>query len=117
MTQASTSVPTRSGRPAGECHLAILRAAHAVRLERLNAGQGATLAELVARSQVGYKVARALVANMRRSGHLAKVGEVRVQYRNRPVALYMPTLPAPQPAPHTSAGDLSQAMRGWVSKQ
>jgi len=96
-----------------------LRAAHAVRKERLDAHQGATLAELVARSQVGYKVARALVGNMRRSGHLAKVGEVRVQYRNRPVALYAPTAAAPSAAPSAppqpGPEHLGQALRAWVS--
>ena len=34
-------------RPASECHLALIQAAHAIRRERAATGQGATLQELV----------------------------------------------------------------------
>lgn len=78
-------------RPAGEVHLALLQAAHAIRAERASTGQGATLLELVHRSQVGYKVARALVPKLSARGQLTKVGERKVPYRNRPVAEYVPT--------------------------
>ena len=70
-------------RPAGEVHLALLQAAHAIRAERASTGQGATLLELVHRSQVGYKVARALVPKLSARGQLTKVGERKVTYRNR----------------------------------
>ena len=76
-------------RPPGECHLALIRAAHALRLERAQSGQGATLLELVQRSQVGYQVARTLVANMRRSGTLQIVRTRKVPYRNKPVSEYV----------------------------
>lgn len=77
-------------RPAGEVSLAMLQAAHAIRRERASSGQGPTLAELVARSQVGYKAARATVSNLKRAGHLEIVGTRRVPGRNRPVAEYAP---------------------------
>lgn len=81
-------------RPAGEVHLAMLQAAHAIKRERLAAGQGATLREMAGRACVGYAVARATVANLRRSGRLSIVGECKVAGRNRPAALYAPAVPA-----------------------
>ena len=81
---------TKPGRPAGEVHLALLQAAAALRLEFAESGRGATLQEIVHRSQVGYAVARRLVADLKRHGHLCKVGERRVAYRNRPVYEYAP---------------------------
>ena len=77
-------------RPAGEAHLAVLQAAHAIKRERAESGQGATLAELVARACVGYKVARMLVPNLTRHKKLCIVGERRVPGRNRPVKEYLP---------------------------
>ena len=104
-------------RPAGDCHLALLQAAHAVRLERLQngaPGQGATLREMVQRSQVGYAVARTLVAKLHQRGQLTKVGEVRVEYRNRPVALYAPANSVPNKSAAPGA-DLARAMQSWVT--
>ena len=80
-------------RPASETHLALLQAAHSIRRERIGCGQGATLQELVHRSQVGYKVARALVPKLKDRGQLQIVGERKVDYRNRPVAEYAPVDP------------------------
>ena len=77
-------------RPASETHLALLQAAHAIRMERAASGQGATLLEMAHRAQVGYKVARALVPKLKARGQLLVVGERRVDYRNRPVAEYAP---------------------------
>lgn len=77
-------------RPASETHLALLQAAHAIRRERIGSGQGATLLELCHRSQVGYKIARALVPKLKERGQLRIVGERKVDYRNRPVAEYAP---------------------------
>lgn len=77
-------------RPAGEVHLAILQAAHALRKERAESGQGATLMELVQRSQVGYKVARALVPKLTERGQLQVVGQRMVPGRNRPAYEYAP---------------------------
>ena len=101
------------GRPRGECHLVILQAAQSIKLERAQSGQGATLRELVQRSQVGYKVARTLVPKLCQRGHLTKVGEVRVDYRNRPVAVYAPTSTAPAATP---MADLAQHMHFWVQR-
>ena len=97
-------------RPAGEISLAMLQAAHALRRERAEAGQGPTLAEMVARAQVGYKAARATVQNLRRAGHLEIVGQRRVPGRNRPVAEYLPVVKS---APKVlSVEDVQDS--GWV---
>lgn len=105
-------------RPAGEVHLALLQAAHAILIERAQSGQGATLRELVTRSQVGYAVARAMVPKLTNRGQLQKVGERRVAYRNRPVAEYAPAPistnpPAPDMVQHGWV-DLGLCMADWV---
>lgn len=100
----------RVGRPTGECGLAILRAAHAIRAERLTNGEGATFRELVARSQVGLQVARNLVPKLKARGHLEIMGVARVDYRNRPVALYAPVVKDSL----TVEGDDVQSGKGWV---
>lgn len=103
-------------RPAGEVHLALLQAAHAIRAERAITGQGATLLELVHRSQVGYKVARALVPKLSARGQLTKVGERKVPYRNRPVAEYVPTdMVEASTEPVIGAGwvNLGDALQHW----
>lgn len=103
-------------RPAGEVHLALLQDAHAIRAERASTGQGATLLELVHRSQVGYKVARALVPKLSARGQLTKVGERKVPYRNRPVAEYVPTdMVEASTEPVIGAGwvNLGDALQHW----
>lgn len=103
-------------RPAGEVHLALLQAAHAIRAERASTGQGATLLELVHRSQVGYKVARELVPKLSARGQLTKVGERKVPYRNRPVAEYVPTdMVEASTEPVIGAGwvNLGDALQHW----
>lgn len=103
-------------RPAGEVHLALLQAAHAIRAERASTGQGATLLELVHRSQVGYKVARALVPKLSARGQLTKVGERKMPYRNRPVAEYVPTdMVEASTEPVIGAGwvNLGDALQHW----
>lgn len=102
-------------RPAGETHLAVMQAAHAIRTERADTGQGATLLELVHRSQVGYKVARALVAKLKCRGQLQIVGQRRVAYRNRPVAEYAPTTTVPDLLPATGGGltELCDCLAAW----
>lgn len=98
----------RRGRPQGEVMLAVLRAAHALKAERPSSGQGASFRELVARSQVGLQVARHLVPKLKKRGHLEIVGAARVDYRNRPVALYAPVVR------ETMASDDAQSGPGWV---
>lgn len=100
-------------RPASEPHLALLQAAHAIRVERAQSGQGATLQELVHRSQVGYQVARALVPKLKDRGQLQIVGERKVDYRNRPVAEYAP---ADLDAPVIGEGwvDLGNCLATWI---
>lgn len=102
-------------RPAGEVHLALLQAAHAIRIERAQSGQGPTLAELVERSCVGYKVARSTVQNLKRAGHLEIVGTRKVAGRNRPVAEYAPVAASPtEPAQNAPPWvDLNACVHAW----
>ena len=102
-------------RPASETHLALLQAAHAFKAERADSGQGATLLELVHRSQVGYKVARALVPKLKERGQLQIVGERQVAYRNRPVAEYLPVAPAADLVSQGSASaGLCSCLNAWA---
>lgn len=78
----------KPGRPAGECYQAIVMAAQELKIERAQSGQGATLLELVHRSQVGYAVARRIVPRLKDNGILVKVGERKESRRNRPVFEY-----------------------------
>lgn len=73
-------------RPAGAVCQALLAAC-----ERLAAsGRGATLQELASAACVGQQAARNTVPSLKRRGALLIVGQMRVPYRNRPVALYAP---------------------------
>lgn len=101
-------------RPAGETHLALLQAAHAIRIERADTGQGATLLELVNRSQVGYKVARALVPKLKERGQLVQTGERQVDYRNRPVAEYAPADQEPDLVSGPGWVDLGACLQSWT---
>lgn len=94
-------------RPAGEIHQALLSAA----LELQTPERAATAAELAAHAQVGNEAAYQTIKNLTRRGHLHKVRERVVAYRNRPVAEYAPATPGSD-----SAGfvDLGEAMRAWA---
>ena len=96
-------------RPAGEIRQALIQAAREVVKDLGMPNRGATLAELADRSCVGRDAARRCVDNMRRSGVLQIVGQRRVEYRNRPVAEYVPV---DHDAPVIGAGwvDLGQCL-------
>ncbi len=74
-------------RPAAEVRQALCAAAQAA-----HACGGLTLRDLAERACVGLEPARRTVDNMTRAGVLRKVGERRVDYRNRPVAVYAPAV-------------------------
>lgn len=76
----------------GAHHLALLQAAQALKIERAASGQGATLQELVSRSCLGYKIARATLANLRRRGKIEIVRTRRVAWCNKPVSEYLPAI-------------------------
>jgi len=101
-------------RPAGECHIALVKAAQAIKIERAQSGQGATLLELVHRSQVGYAVARFLVPNLKRWGHLQVVGQRKVAGRNRPAFEYGPVNAAPDLAGSSSMSALDACLKTWT---
>lgn len=73
-------------RPAGEVRQALLQACQQLATPQ----QGATLRELAHAAQVGLDAAQRTVDHMRRAGHLHIARERRVDYRNRPVAEYVP---------------------------
>lgn len=91
---------------------ALFQAARAFVTERAATGQGATLKELVHRSQVGYGSARLLVPQLCRRGLFAIVGQRRVDYRNRPVAEYAPVLSSAPTGPGWAP--LGQCLQGWL---
>lgn len=107
-------------RPVSEPHLALLQAAQSLRHEYADSGRGATLLEMVHRSQVGYTVARSMVPRLVREQRLCIVGERRVDYRNRPVAEYAPQTKQHQlqdaDAVDDGQGfvDLGQCMANWA---
>lgn len=100
-------------RPAGEIRQALIQAARDVVADLGLPNRGATLAELADRSCVGRDAARRCVDNMRRSGALQIVGERRVDYRNRPVAEYVP-VDMDTPLVEQGWVDLGQCMADWV---
>lgn len=96
-------------RPAGE-----IRQALALACEQLaTPGSGCTLRELADAARVGVDACRRAVDNMRRAGVLVKVGERRVSYRNRPVALYAPVAQRPAANDADGCAGLAQALRAW----
>ena len=86
-------------RPAAEVRQALCAAAQAA-----HACGGLTLRDLAERACVGLEPARRTVDNMTRAGVLRKVGERRVDYRNRPVAVYAPAAAAGGGAGQHGAG-------------
>lgn len=79
--------------------------------ERLATSGGATLRELAEAAKVGIDAARRAVDNLRRAGVLAVIGERTVSYRNRPVAVYVPSTMAL--AANDDVMGLAEAMRAW----
>ncbi len=96
-------------RPASETRIALLRSA----CHFSSQGQRPTLLELSRHAQVGIAVATYTVDNMCRAGQLQRVGERRVDYRNRPVAEYAP---ASQPIELRAVNALQSTMSSWISR-
>lgn len=94
-------------RPAGEIRQALLAAA-----KEYSAVGGASLKELSAKACVGHDAARQCVTSMRRAGALRIVGERKVDYRNRPVAVY--ALPTQQDSVAQGWDGLSLCMSDWA---
>lgn len=96
-------------RPAGEIAQALLQAAR----ELARDGQHPTMAELAVRAQVSRSVATDRVKKLRERGHLRKVGERRVGYRNRPVSVYAPAASSDDAPGADDAASLSACVSGW----
>lgn len=77
------------------------------------AGQPATLRELAANAGVGFQAARRTVDNMCRAGDLSPCGEKRVEYRNRPVAVYAPASSSNAVPRESGWNALAGCMSGW----
>ena len=98
-------------RPAGEIRQALWSAA----CELATTSHAPTYRELAAHAQVGLDSARHTLDNMRRSGELQVARLRRVDYRNRPVAEYVPAVLA---EPESTGGALAEAVRSfWESPQ
>ncbi len=91
-------------RPAGDLRHALLKAAHDLRQQ----GQQPTLRDLAHHAQVGVEAATHTVKNLRRAGLLAVAGHRRVEYRNKPVAVYTPAEAAQQ-----AFVDLAAVFTNW----
>ncbi|MFN7881803.1 MAG: hypothetical protein ACK5PF_02130 [bacterium] len=80
-------------RPAGEVRQALHRAAcELVPRERMADPHAPrpTMREIAHRAQVGVEAARRTIENMTRAGDLKPAGTRRVDYCNKPVAVYEP---------------------------
>ncbi|MDH4425085.1 MAG: hypothetical protein QE495_01410 [Acidovorax sp.] len=73
-------------RPAGEVRLALLNACN----QLATAERGPTLREMAAVACVGVKAATHTIKHMSRAGQVRIARQRRVEYRNRPVAEYVP---------------------------
>lgn len=113
----ANSQASKPGRPAGEIRQALMQAARDVVVDLGQPNRGATLAEMAklagSKLPLGRDVARRYVDHMRRAGALRIVAERRVDYRNRPVAEYVPV---DHGILHVEQGwvDLGHCMAGWV---
>lgn len=96
-------------RPAGEVRQALLHAC----VQLAAPGRGVTLREMALQAQVGLGAARSTVSAMRRAGQIRIDGQRRVDYRNRPVAVYMPALPAQQ-GQGKGCMSLANVLRVWA---
>lgn len=93
-------------RPAGEVRQALLNAC----TQLATPDRGPTLREMAAVACVGLQAARRTVENMSRAGQLHRVRDRKVEYRNRPVAEYVPADMAQEGAGYV---DLAQVLRVW----
>lgn len=94
-------------RPAGDVRLALLSACSQLATPE----RGPTLREMAAVACVGVKAATHTIKHMNRAGQVRIARQRRVDYRNRPVAEYMPAIPAPS----DKAGfvDLAAVLQVW----
>lgn len=93
-------------RPAGEVRQALLNAC----TQLATPDRGPTLREMAAVACVGLQAARETVKNMSRAGQLQRVRDRKVEYRNRPVAEYVP---AAMQGEGDGFVDLAQVLRAW----
>lgn len=93
-------------RPVGEVRQALLQAC----IEIATPERGATLREMAHSACVGVDAARRTVSDMSRAKQIRKVRDRRVQYRNRPVAEYVPAGPERE---QDGGADLASVLRVW----
>lgn len=95
-------------RPAGEIRQALLQAC----ADLATPERAPTLREIAARAQVGLQAAEDTIKNMRRAGVVRVARERRVDYRNRPVAEYVPATWIP--AQDCPLQGLARVLTHWV---
>lgn len=93
-------------RPAGDVRIALLDACRTM----VTAERAPTMREIAYRACVGVERAEATVKNMVRARQLRVVRDRKVEYRNRPVAEYMP---ADMAGADDGFVDLAQVLRAW----
>ncbi len=106
-------------RPSGEIRNAILGAALELVPPTALADPGAprpTMREMAHLACVGVDAASQTVKNMTRAGQLRQVGVRRVDYCNRPVAVYEPNTVAANSEHRAGDGwvDLGRIVGGWA---
>lgn len=106
----STTTPASTGRPAGEVRQALLQAC-----EQLHTpDRSPTLRELAQAAKVSLRAATDTVKNLKRAGLLHKARDRRVEYRNRPVAEYMPSAAWAGGAGHAvGSAALASVLQTW----
>ena len=92
-------------RPAGDVRKALL--------DVVQAAPGRTLQELADRACVGMDAARRTMDNLRRAGVVQRGPDRVVEYRNRPVATYLPAGCVAAAANDSSIDNLCAALRAW----
>ncbi len=95
-------------RPAGEVRVALLNACS----QLATPDRGPTLREMAAVACVGLKAATHTVKHMSRAGQVRIARERRVDYRNRPVAEYVPAALV-RDDQDDGFVDLSSVLRVW----
>lgn len=94
-------------RPPGDIRHALLKAAQEFKAQ----GIQPTMRDMAVRAQVGIKEATTTVKNMSRAKQLVPCSTRRVDYCNKPVAVY----DLPDPSEQPCFVDLAQVMGCWAN--
>lgn len=105
----ATPITPVNGRPAGEVRAALLQACH----DLTTPERAPTVRELAAAAGVSLRAATDTVKNLRRIGLLQIARDRRVDYRNKPVAEYVPGTGWVAAQQANGSAALAVALQGW----